>query len=415
MFDSTSAVLAHTNTTTFDAWMNEVASELFTVCGLRRLSSSMDSGQMAFPSTTAYSATLNTAQGYYMGCFTDPLALGPLNTVALSALTAGTGYNGGASGTFNAVPLTGGLGSGAKATVVLGASGVVSSITISTAGTGYSIGDQLTVTSANMVSVGAAAGGGSSASAFVASLAASVSPVVIKLEFGTGSPASGAQMWVTVGTSWASNGTVGALTCGAVTTRGTLCIGTAPASTSTLYTSRYNYNNTIGFLGMAFKLNAVSANLCEGGLIISRSNDSSGNPTGTALNVYVNNFVASGSGIATSVSAQANIIYASNSLAANAVPSNWLASTGQPMPFNSGSTLISGNAFMIPGYSSWPQFAFSAYFGAALLSEIPVGNTVSAAMVGSTPFTWISCGYPFGAAGIGGSSVGAQTWMMPWF
>lgn len=412
--DSTSSVIAHTNTTTFNAWMNEIASELITVCGLRRLSSSMDSGQMAFPSTAAYSATTNSAAGYYMCCFTDPLALGPLNTVALSALTAGTGYNGGASGTFNAVPLTGGLGSGAKATVVL-ASGVVSSITISTPGTGYSIGDQLTVTSANMVSVGAAAGGGSSASAFVASLAASVAPVVMKIEFGTGTNATGPQMYITVGTSWASNGNVGALTCGAVSTRGCLYSGAVPAGTTTPYVSRFNYNNTLGYLCFASKIGAgPNVNVAMGNVWVFRSNDSSGNPTGESISIILNNFTATGTTNGTTAGAQANMIYATNAMTTNTAPSNWLASLGQPLPFNDSVSVISGNAFMIPGYYKKPALSFMAYFGAALLTEIPVGVSVSAAMVGSTPLTWIQIGGPFGVSGVGGNSSGSVGCMMLW-
>jgi hypothetical protein len=413
--NSTSAVISHTASAGFQAWVQEVYTALVTNGGIRQLSSSQDSGQMAVPCASAYSATLNTAIGYYMFCFTDPLALGPLNLVALSALTAGTGYNGGATGTFTGVNLSGGLGSGAKGTVVLGASGVVSSITITTAGTGYSIGDQLTVTSANMVTAGAAAGGGSSGFAFVGSLNSTVSPVVLKLEFGTGTAATGPQMWATVGTSWASNGTPGALVNGALTTRGALCVGSAATSTSTLYTSRYNYNNIIGYLGMAFKLGAPSGNICLGGLFITRSNDSTGAATGTSLNVYVNNFSATGTITASQVSALQCMSYVNNNISnAGTTFSNWLASIGQPMPFAATATLISGNAFMIPGYYAAPQYSFSAFFGAALLSEVPPGNTVSAAMIGSTSLTWMSAGYPFGAAGIGGSSVGAQTWMMLW-
>lgn len=70
---------------------------------------------------------------------------------------AGSGYNGAATGTFTAVPLTNGLGSGAQATVVLGAGGVVSTVTITAAGNGYVVGDVL---SASLVSLGNSGGSG---------------------------------------------------------------------------------------------------------------------------------------------------------------------------------------------------------------------------------------------------------------
>lgn len=415
--DSTLAVIAHTSTATMDAWINEVGSALVTTCGLSRMSASQDSGQMAFPSTTAYSATLNTAVGYYMFYFTDPLALGPLNLVALSALTAGTGYNGGAAGTFTGVNLSGGLGSGGKATVVLGAAGVISSITITTAGTGYSIGDQLTVTSANMVIAGAAAGGGSSGFAFVGSLNASIATAVIKMEFGTGASATQPQIWVTVGTSWASNGTLGALTSGALTTRSTL--GCANPSTSAIiqFISRYNYNNTIGYLGIAFKIGSVSANTTIMGLIISRSNDSSGNPTGVCLNVYTNSIGNTGITTGGISGALQSMNYAGAVI--NPTPSTnnspvWYGSSGIPMPFNVTTTLISGNAFFTPCYYAAPIPTFTAYMGVALITEQPIGSTVPAAIIGSTPLTFLSVGQLWGATGFGGLSSVAVTVMMLW-
>lgn len=421
--DSTSLVIAHSSNATFQAWVNEVFTELITTCGLTRMSPLQDTGQMAAPCVTAYSGTANTAIGYYMAYFTDPLALGPLNTVALSAPTAGTGYNGGASGTFTAVNLSGGLGSGGKATVVLGASGVISSITVTTAGTGYSIGDQLFITSANMVSAGAAAGGGSSGFAFVGSLNASVATAVIKLEFGTGSVATAPQMFVTVGTSWASNGTLGALTCGALTTRSGLCCGAVPGGGGTTqYISRYIYNNTLGYLGMAFKVGTViGPQVCLGGLIICRSNDASGNPTGVCLNVYTNCIgttapITSG-GTAGCLQCMSYAGAAINPAPLAANSPSWIAACGGTfIPFNQTATLLGGIAFCTPCYYApgiSPVYAFSAYVTVALLAEIPIGLTVPIAIIGSTPLNFISIGCPWGAGGFGGINAG-NVFLMLW-
>lgn len=58
----------------------------------------------------------------------------------LFTLSAGSGYT---NGTYSDVALTGGTGSGAKATIVV-SGGVVTSVTITANGSGYTIGDELT-------------------------------------------------------------------------------------------------------------------------------------------------------------------------------------------------------------------------------------------------------------------------------
>lgn len=59
----------------------------------------------------------------------------------LGSVTAGTGYTG--TGTYYDVPLSGGTGSGARATIVVAAS-AVSTVTITNGGEGYTVADSLT-------------------------------------------------------------------------------------------------------------------------------------------------------------------------------------------------------------------------------------------------------------------------------
>lgn len=59
--------------------------------------------------------------------------------VTLGSLVAGSGYS---NATYTLIPLTGGTGFGAKATIVV-ASGIVTSVTITTAGNSYLVGDTL--------------------------------------------------------------------------------------------------------------------------------------------------------------------------------------------------------------------------------------------------------------------------------
>lgn len=67
--------------------------------------------------------------------------------LALGNLTAGSGYTN--NGTYTNVALTGGSGSGAKATIVV-AGNAVTSATITTAGTGYKDGDSLSAAAADI-------------------------------------------------------------------------------------------------------------------------------------------------------------------------------------------------------------------------------------------------------------------------
>jgi hypothetical protein len=82
---------------------------------------------------------------------------------------AGSAYNDSTAGTFTLVPLTGGDGSGAVATIVLGSSGEVTTVTITNGGSGYNVGNTL---SASLVDLGNDGGSG-----FVYTVATTTGPV----------------------------------------------------------------------------------------------------------------------------------------------------------------------------------------------------------------------------------------------
>jgi hypothetical protein len=71
--------------------------------------------------------------------------------VSFNTLVGGSGYTG--TGTYTAVPLTGGAGTAAKATIVV-AGGVVTSVIITTAGTGYVVGNTLSASNSNLGGAG---------------------------------------------------------------------------------------------------------------------------------------------------------------------------------------------------------------------------------------------------------------------
>ena len=66
------------------------------------------------------------------------------------SLVGGSGYG---NNTYTAVPLTGGTGSGAKATIIV-SGGAVVSVSITTAGSGYLVGDSLSASNANLGGTG---------------------------------------------------------------------------------------------------------------------------------------------------------------------------------------------------------------------------------------------------------------------
>lgn len=420
---STSAVIAQTSNATFQAWVQEVYTNLVTICGLSQMSALMDTGQMAVPCASAVPGGANAQAGYYIFLHNDPLAKGAIALSALLAVTAGTGYNGGTAHTFTGVAMSGGAGSGAIATVVLGASGVVSSITITTAGTGYLVGDQLTVTSANIVAAGGASGGGSSGFGFVGALT-SGSPVVTKLEFGSGSAASNPQMLVTVSSGWASNGTLVGAAGTSASSRVAVLAGTAPLSTVTAYASRYNWNSTFGYLGLVFKIGGAGANQALGALIISRSNDSNGNATGASVNIKANSTSTTGSGNSAQVGSLQCLQYSGGVITAvtptiNATNSAlWTGQQNSTANFLLGLTstlaLSSGQASVVPTYYLGPLPAYNAYDAVALLTEAPIGVSIPLAIIGATPLTFLSVGQPFGAGGIGGSTTTLQSYLMLW-
>lgn len=69
----------------------------------------------------------------------------------LGSVTAGTGYTG--TGTYYDVPLTGGTGSGARATIVI-ASGGVTTVTVTEPGEGYTASDSLSALNTNLGGAG---------------------------------------------------------------------------------------------------------------------------------------------------------------------------------------------------------------------------------------------------------------------
>lgn len=99
----------------------------------------------------------------------------------VGSVTGGSGYTG--AGTYTNVPLTGGSGSGALATVVV-AGGAVTTVTITNPGGGYTVGNTLSAANSNL---GGAGSGFSIPVATLVGVAADTRVVAVKAVAGTGS------------------------------------------------------------------------------------------------------------------------------------------------------------------------------------------------------------------------------------
>lgn len=122
------------------------------------LSSQVEAPSAQFPIYTQYKTflqfyplTLATATMVYLKTPTVSIWGYNLNGIlTTTTLVAGTSYT---NGTYTSVPLTGGAGSGARATVVVSGGGVFS-VTITTAGNGYVAGNVLSASAANIGTTG---------------------------------------------------------------------------------------------------------------------------------------------------------------------------------------------------------------------------------------------------------------------
>jgi len=377
----------------FQAWVNEIYNALVTTCGLSVHTA--DTGQMAAPCTTnRFAADITyAADGYYMFKFNDTLqATSPIfiklefgmslaTTPALwitmatswlqngiigngciktlGAITAGSGLNGGASGVFTVV-VTAGSGLGCVLSVTL-TSGAVTAASIVNPGQGYLSTDSLTITPAMIVAAGGAAGGSNGAVA------------------------------------------VGTISSGQLSTnRCAMTSGTLIPSTTLLSESWYVYNSTYGFFTIVWKNpEAVQANYCCGGAVITRSNNTStGAATGDAAVLMTNGW--NSAAVTAQAGAMTTISYLTSALLP-ATPSlagctAWAPScVGYPM--SATQTYSTSNSYeccACPQLIETPAIQVSAYMGWAILSEASVSDAVNATLSAGLSLTFLSVGIPFG-------------------
>ncbi len=113
-----------------------------TIVGKKTLSPSVTaSGAIAQGTILTPTLTAAASNDVLVGLDINPTFVGGVGNYNLAfVISGGSGYT---AGTYTAIALTGGSGTGAQATIIVNASGVVTSVAITAAGINYNIGDVL--------------------------------------------------------------------------------------------------------------------------------------------------------------------------------------------------------------------------------------------------------------------------------
>lgn len=234
--------------------------------------------------------------------------------------------------------------------------------------------------------------------------AQSTSPIFFKLEFGTNSTAAFPQMWITIGQG--SNGS-GTLT-GTLSTRVAICTQSAPLSGVTSYVSRYCYNATQGFLGVVFKIGAIATNIPYGGFFLFRDNNASNAETTNSVTLVTNS--GTNTGVNSSLGVVQTYSYLNSALLSFPTTTTWTF-----WPYALTTTTYSSQVQVAPCIFGTPVLYVSGLLAIGLLTEIPQGNTVSMALVGSSALTYLSVGpNPFGGSTAVSLASAANTVLMLW-
>jgi hypothetical protein len=398
---TSSATIAQDTYAHMQNWVGEVCGQLI-ACGLKQTN---DSGQLTLAGSGAStvaswtSAALPTGVGianavaYILFTFNDTLAGGALSTTALKS--GGSGYTNSA---YTALVVTGAISgaNNARASCTV-SGGIAGALTITTPGTGYIVGEQLTV-----AGIGAGTGANWTATAL-----SSGNPVIFRLDFGAQSANTTPQMWINVGAGTNGSGTIAGTSPTSKMAQVACMSGSVPSSLVTPYTSWFVYNSTYGVCSAILKQNSLGATSANfGGFLLARSNDSAGSPTANSISLVANASTTAGTASAAAGGQQQNMTWSagagstvwglSNAFCAGGVQ---YQNSGAVGPWGLTSTLEAGTAFVFPIMVYDPVIKYSAYMGNVMLLDVAVGSTFSTAIIGATPLTFLNFGNGFGFSG----------------
>ena len=220
----------------------------------------------------------------------------------------------------------------------------------------------------------------------------STAPIFIKLEFGGGNTTNYLQIWITAGQGTNGTGTLTGVTsvrtCAAGAYNGNAAGGSPITSTVTLYPSRFIYSATLGFFGFAWKAGAGTSavDMPLAAAFVYRSTNSSGAATPTTINL-----LAAGNGTTTYGILQCLNYTTSTNYPVVTGNGSWYGSHA----FASTSTTDGTNLRIDPIFFLTPSVNIAVGVGRALKTEVPIGTSVSATLVGPTAHTYIQIGCPW--------------------
>jgi hypothetical protein len=200
----------------------------------------------------------------------------------------------------------------------------------------------------------------------------STTPIFIRFGYGTASGTTTPRIQITVGSGSNGSGTITGTAPFTINTLGPF--GTA-STTDTTYNSYMCYNTDVGALGMFWKVG--NGNSFQ--LVIARDVDSSGVPNTDGCNVVIN--------------AQSFLTAACMRLTAGSITAKQTATTSANLcmdPFSPGNSAVGSDFQAYVGFGCFPRVRPVMGYCGVRDSEIPLGTTFSVALVGATPYTYIS-------------------------
>lgn len=352
-----------------------------TVTGSGTLAATEIAGTIAATSTSDTIAALNITTTPYN-------TTGPILLIYFVTAGVGTGYT---SGTYTTVPLTGGTGSGAQATVAISGGGI-SSIIITTKGTGYTAGDVLSFSNA---SVG---GTGSGASMTVRQVGATYKKYSAKgidnfliggtIRVGRGSydPGDGGTFSNTT-TAFGEGALAATPTTIGNPQNALMCYNSAFGRNALAANTLGGQNTAVGYTSLSF--NTIgSANTAIGMQCLGSNTSGNSNSAVGALALLSN--TTGGSNTAMGASAlQGNSTGGSNTaFGVSALGSNTTATGNVGIGYSAGSSNLTSTENVYVGYGAgtWSKIGANTFIGSqagAIAANTGLGNNVA---VGSNAF-----------------------------
>lgn len=211
-------------------------------------------------------------------------------------------------------------------------------------------------------------------------------PIYFKLEYGTSSTATIPQLWLTVGTG--ANG-AGSIT-GSLVARTVFAVTPGVPNAAVPYPSYICYVD--GHLSVCCKTGAGTSGSNSGMFFhIGRTTDDAGADTEDGLVVYYK--VANNT-----YHAQQCRLFASGST------NTLAASTFCHVPGLMTASMVGSDIQVFKNYAAFPLVRPNIGVVTVITAEVPAGNTISVAAVGSTPRTYISIGQAGYGCGVSSSS-----------